>query len=131
MIDRAINLLTMFIFLVALIVLIAKLSDSWTQTEIWEQKWVGMKNVKQEYDSNKLIAAIKNANEQDEYSDAYTLEEVLKSMYKPSGEVLIRFNTYEIKEIIQYVLFTLLLLVVPISINYVRHGKFKLWNESA
>lgn len=130
MIDRTINLLTIFIFLVAFIVLVVNVNDSWTKTEPWEQKWIVIKNVEQKYDSDKLITAIKNANEQSEYSDAYILEETLKSMYKPSGEVLIRFNAYEMQQIIGYVLLTLLLLVVPVSINYVRHGKFKLWNIS-
>lgn len=120
----------MFIFLVALIVLVVNVNDAWTKTEPWEQKWIANKNVEQEYDSEKLILAIKSANEQHEYSDAYTLEETLNNMYKPSDEVLIRLNTYEIQQIIEYVLFTLLLLIVPVSINYVRHGKFKLWNVS-
>lgn len=83
----------MFIFLVALIVLVVNVNDAWTKTEPWEQKWIANKNVEQEYDSEKLILAIKSANEQHEYSDAYTLEETLNNMYKPSGEVLIRFNT--------------------------------------
>lgn len=128
MIDRTINLLSIFIFLVALIVLAVNVNDSWTKTEPWEQKWIAIKNVEQKYDSDKLIIAIKKAHEQNEYSDVYTLEETLESMYKPSGEILTRFNAYEIQQIVEYVLLTLLFLVVPVSINYVRHGKFKLWN---
>lgn len=131
MIDRAVNLLTLFIVFLALIVLASNLHDAWVKSEPWEQKWSEIKGKEQKYESDKLITAIKNARDQHEYSDAYKLEEALESMYRPSGEVLKRFNALEIQSTTEYVSLALLLLIVPISINYVRHGKFKLWNKSA
>ena len=113
-----------------LIVLASNLRDAWVNSEPWEQKWVAINNEEQKYDSDKLVTAIKNARSQNEYSDAYKLEDALESMYKPSGEVLNRFNTHEVQNTAGYVFLALLLLIAPVSVNYVRHGKFKLWNKS-
>jgi len=131
LIDRAVNLLTLFIVFLALIVLASNLHDAWEKSEPWEQNWIAIKEKEQKYESDKLITAIKNARDQREYSDAYILEEALESMYRPSGEVLKRFNAREIQDTMEYVFLALVLLIAPISINYVRHGKFKLWNKSA
>ena len=95
------------------------------------QAWSAIDNVEQKYKSEKLITAIKNAREQHEYSDAFKLEEVLESMYKPSGNVYTRFNNSEVVEIAMYVSGTLLLLLIPACLNYIRHGSFRLWNKSA
>jgi hypothetical protein len=131
MIDRTVNLLNLFIMLVVMITLATNIQDAWNKSEPWEQNWVAIQGKEQTHSAARLIAAIKNARDQHEYSDVYKLEDVLESMYKPSGNVHKRFSTHEIRRAAEYVFLALLLLVIPIGINYVRHGKFKLWNKSA
>ena len=73
MIDRAVNLLTLAIMLIVMITLITNVLDAWNKSEPWEQNWVAIKGKEQKYQSAELIAAIKIAREQREYSDAYKL----------------------------------------------------------
>ncbi len=131
MINRAVNLLTLFVVSLMVVVFAFNMRDAWEHSEPWEQKWVAKKGKEQKYKSDELTTDIRNAREQHEYSDSYKLEQALESMYQPSGEVLKRFNGYEIQKTLEDVCLTLLLLVAPVAINYVRHGKFKLWNKSA
>ncbi|MBA3580980.1 MAG: hypothetical protein H0W44_00860 [Gammaproteobacteria bacterium] len=130
MIDRAINLITLLFLLLALIVLMSNTYIAWLKVESWEQSWVVIEDAEKEYTSEQLLTAIKNAQSKNEYSDAYRIEEILKSVYKPSGNVSVRVNTSELVDIAIYTISILLLLVIPISINYIRRGVFSLWNKN-
>ena len=130
MIDRMVNLITLLVLFLTFVVLLASARDAWNKTEPWEQSWVAIEGAEQPYSSDRLVNAIRNAKSQNAYADASRLTEILKEMYEPTGEVSTRFNRSEIKEIALFVLGTLLLLFVPASINYVRKGRFKIWNTT-
>jgi len=131
MIDRSLNILTLIILLLVVLVVLSNLHFAWEQSELWEQEWLPKNNVEQTHTPEELIAALRNARAQREIADSLKLEDSLKAMYWSSGKVNKRFNPSEIQDIAAYSLLSLLLLIIPLSVNYIRHGKFKLWNKGA
>ena len=131
MIDRTINLATLFIFLFALIIFCFNLYIFWGESESWEKVWVSTEQSPQEISAEQMITAIKGARDAEAYSDIYRFEELLKENYRFTGEITVRLNMTELSLTLLYTCITLLLLLVPLSLNYVRHGIFKIWNKHA
>ena len=129
MLDRATNLTVVFLVALALVVLAVNVSDSWRSTRPWDQGWALRADNTPKYDAERLLKAMRGASEAGDYSAVSTLQEALEADYKPSGEVYVRLTRSEILEALAYFGLVLLLLIVPLSLNYVRHGKFWLWNR--
>jgi hypothetical protein len=131
MIDRAINIITLLIFLLALIVIGVNTYGAWIYIEPWEQGWSANENVEYKVESERLTQAIKVALDKKEYSDSYRLREILENNYTETGVIKTRINAKETVETVQYVLLVFTLLIIPLCFNYIRHGKFKIWNKNA
>ena len=129
MLDRLTNLLVLFILAAALIVLSNGIWNAWNTTAAWEQVWVAKPEKHSPYPAEKLLTGIQKATEFNEHEDAAKLEAYLKEFYDPSGTILVHLSWPEIREVAIASLLTLLLLIVPVSLNYVRHGKFRIWNQ--
>lgn len=114
---------------VSLVVLVVNLCSGWNTTEAWEQEWVVKPGANPSHTAETMAAAIHRATEKHEYRDARTLVNALEADYKPSGKVFVRFTSAELFNTSVAVIISLLFLIAPISINYVRHGKARLWNR--
>ena len=113
-----------------LVVLSTTVVDAWEKSKPWEKTWIAIEGKKHQFELEDLVIAIKNANNQGEYTDAQKLEAALVSTYKPTGEITNRFNKHEIKNTAECTFVTLMLLIFPACINYIRHGRFTLWNKT-
>lgn len=130
MVDRFVNLITLLIFLVLLGTLTTTSYDAWKETKTWEQSWSPIDGVEPNFSADQIVLAIKNAQAQNEIYDVLTLKKTLEQSYKPTGEVLVRFSESELTNIFTNTCGALLLILLPLSINYVRHGRFRLWNKN-
>ena len=127
MLDRLTNLLVLFILAATLIVLSNGIWNAWNITAAWEQVWVAKPEKNSPHPAEELLTSIQKATEVNEHEDAAKLETYLKEFYQPSGTILVRLSWPEIREVAIASLLTLLLLIIPVSLNYVRHGKFRIW----
>lgn len=128
MLDRLTNLIVIFVTVVAAVIAVNELNTAWGNTQSWEKEWVVKADAHPTYPSEKLLTAMKNATADQAYADASALQTELEKSYEPTGKILLRFSRHEIIETAKAFLFALLLLIVPLSFNYVRHGGFRLWN---
>jgi len=131
MIDRATNLLVLFIIFVTIIVFGDTTVDKWRHSEPWEKAWV-LKNpsVPAPLDSKTLVTAYRNAYNAENHAAASRFLEITEQFFTPSA-VLVRFSESEIRELATILLISPLYLLLPICLNYLRHGGVRLWNRSA
>lgn len=131
MIDRATNLLVLFIVGVIVAVVGDSVVVKWRHSEPWEKAWV-LKDPKipAPHDSKSMLAAYRNAYEAYAFEDARGLLEFAERYYRPSS-VVVRFSASELRQLATVPLIGGLFLLVPMAINYVRHGGVRLWNRSA
>lgn len=131
MIDRATNLLVLFVVCVTVIVFGDTTVDKWRFSEPWEKAWV-LKDPKipAPHDSKSMLAAYRKAYEAYAFEDARGLLEFAERYYRPSG-VVVRFSASELRQLATVAMIGGLFLLVPMAINYVRHGGVRLWNRGA
>lgn len=135
MIDRITNLLVLVIVGSCLAVFCNEFVDAWRRTEPWEQTWSPKPgelppvraSLQEPNGWEKLVDAIHAAKDKFKYSDAARLEEILKQYYVPTGNVTVRLSARELSNV-AVPLLSMSLLLFPIALNYVRHGKPGLWN---
>ena len=141
MIDRFINLLTMLSATIIISTLTISSYDAWQFTDSWEKKWVSKpKNVFDKFDETpidsvknspeQIIHAIDKARIAGDYLASRELESYLLEHFEDTGEVSIRFSLSEKKFILIAFLISLLTLIIPLSINYIKNSKFRLWNKT-
>jgi hypothetical protein len=130
-VDRLTNLLTLAAFAVAFAVGASALYDAWRTVAPWEQEWIVIPGKEPKYASEQLLAGMHKASDLGEFDDANTFEVALRSDFMPMGKVLVRFNNAELFSAATSFAAALLLLLVPLSVNYLRHGAFRLWNRGA
>jgi hypothetical protein len=141
MFDRVINLITAL----SLVIIISNLTfssfDAWNSTKFWEMNWSQKKvNVFDQFDEKpsnstkhsleKVIKAIKGAKNANDFPAMQQLEEYLETNFEATEEVKIRYSSEEKEYIFISFLISLLTLIIPLSINYIKNGKFRLWNSS-
>ena len=139
MIDRTLNLIFLFCILLIIITVICGVNDALQRSEVWEQEWIertiGCKNTSDQFDDHKhyeldeLIIAIKNLRLANDYSAAQQLENYLRKNYKAIGVTTI-ISKRELNEILFYTAIVSLFLLFPICANYIRHGRFRVWNRT-
>lgn len=130
MLDRITNVLVVFIVVGALAVLAVSLKSAWDTTAVWDKEWTTKPAVHPAYSAQRLLVAIRNATEANDNEAVSALEQVLEANYEPSGKILVRFSRSDLSEAAILTLATLLFLVIPVSLNYIRNGKAKFWNKS-
>lgn len=129
MFSRLTNLLTLAALAVALVASAEGLYDGWNSVAPWEQEWSVIPGKEPKHASQQLIAAIRSASEVGAFNDADKLINALRSDFRPTGNVFIRLNESELFGAMKAGFFGLLLLLIPMSVNYLRHGRFRLWNR--
>ncbi len=129
MLDRLTNLLVLFTLAAALVVLAMSLHNAWSTTAPWEKEWVAKPGAQPSHTAEEVLTAIRNATAAHAYEDAQKLENILEREFEPSGKILVHLSWLELSEAAIAVFATLLILIIPLSLNYVRHGKFRLWNR--
>jgi hypothetical protein len=128
MIDRAINLLVLGVFLAALASLGFGLHRAWVSTDAWDKEWAAKNDEELPYSAEEVLNAMRKANSAGASKDVAKLRQYLEEHFRPTGNVSVRFTVMEIWESVLFLLIPTVLLVIPMSINYVRHGKFRIWN---
>lgn len=131
MLDRLTNLLVLFTLTAALVVLAISLHTAWSTTAPWEKEWVAKSGAQPTYSVEKVLTAIRNATASHAYEDAQKLENILEREFVPTGKILVNVSWFELSELAITVFSVLLILVIPLSLNYVRHSKFKIWNRGS
>jgi hypothetical protein len=131
MFDRLTNLIALTTLAVAFGIGANSLYEAWRLAAPWEEEWIVIPGKEPKHTSEQLLAGIQKASELCEFKDANTLEAVLRSDFRPTGKVLVRFNNSELLSACTSFAAALFLLLLPVSINYLRHGKFRLWNRGA
>jgi hypothetical protein len=131
MLDRLTNLFVLLAVFGTIIVFSVKLEVSWRTTAPWEEKWIAKQGAHPSHPAERLLDAMRRATVAREYEDARKLRQALDADYIRSGEVLTHFSPDEVEEALTFLAFSLLLLAAPVSFNYVRHGKFRVWNRTA
>ncbi|WP_020159517.1 hypothetical protein [Methylobacter marinus] len=129
MLDRITNLLTLFGSVAALLILVISLYHAWDVTASWEKEWVVKEGAQPSHTAETLQKAMHNANAASDYEAVRKLKSALEADYEPSGKVLVRFSTSELAETAIAFFAMLLFLIIPLSINYVRHSAFRFWNR--
>ena len=139
MIDRVINLTSLLSIVAVITFTSLEIYNAWNTTYLWDAEWeLPKEKVLDQFDQVKgadrwspkeIVSALKSAKFAGDHSASNRLEKYLFKNYVKT-EKKIRFNDQEKKEIVITFLISLLSLLVPFSINYVKHGKFRLWNSS-
>jgi hypothetical protein len=129
MIDRITNLLVLFIIAAALLIFSFKLSESWKVTAPWEQEWHPKEGMRPTLSIQEILSAMREADAIHEHDDLQVLKKALESEFIPTGVILVRLSSNEIYEALIRFVTVLGAIVFPICLNYVRHGKFRLWNR--
>ena len=140
MLDRAINLLSIFCFVLVLAVTYSNTYRAWMHVNSWEKEWVKKPNVfdqfdneaqktKTTYDLEKVISALGKANQANDYKAVAVIEELLEANFSATGKVHVRIAHDELIDILVYLLVSCLSFSVPLCLNYIRHGKFRIWNK--
>lgn len=128
MIDRAINLLVVCVFLIAMVSLAVGLHRAWEETDAWDKEWTSTTDGELRHSAEDVLTAMRKADSVGASNDVEKLREYLNENFRPTGTVSVRFTAREIWESLLFLIIPAFLLVLPISLNYVRHGKFRVWN---
>lgn len=128
MIDRSVNLLVLLVVVAAIAILADGLHHAWNTTPPWDREWTSKPDLQPSRSADQILTAIKKATEAQVYTDAERLEQILERFYAP-GDVTAHISPAELYKILLKSFAILLLLAVPLSINYVRHGGLRLWNH--
>jgi disulfide bond formation protein DsbB len=131
MLDRTTNLLVLLIVVLALAALGFGFRHAWGETPIWEQQWVAKAGVQPSIPADQLLTALKNATAAEAYDHVATLENALRKDFEPIGASFLHILSNNLFAMGKVAGVVFLFLVVPVSLNYVRHGKFRLWNRDA
>ncbi len=131
MIDRITNLLVVLVAILAVFTVGLSVIDAWKTTNPWEEEWRLIPGKSSPTSPQDVLSAMKKATEVGAYSDANTLREYLESNYVRTGNVLDRLSPEELTRVALRAAAVLLLLLVPIGLNYVRHSRFHLWNSQS
>ena len=129
MLNRATNLLVLLVILGALLLLAIKLNIAWHATEPWELEWNPKSGTASNYSAHRLTQAIRQASAAHAINDVVALKKELEAHFEPSTIILTRFSSGEIFGALFSGAVTLVGLIVPVCLNYVRHGRFRLWNN--
>lgn len=129
MLDRLANLLVLFLIAASFAVTGNQLWSAWRNTEPWDEEWIAKAGTHPEYPAKRLLEAMRKATDAYEFADAKSVRDVLEACYQPSGRVTTRFTRKEIGSTLQATFGTLMLCIIPLCMNYVRHGRFRLWNR--
>ena len=138
MFDRLINVITLLIC--ALGIGAVSLSIYYSYQDVpykyniadakpWEKYNDSMNVFDEKYSSERLRSAIESAREAGDDSAVSKLSKRYAASYTAKGVRRTRLNSMEWGNTILVIALTLSLLLVPMSINYVRHGKPRLWNR--
>ena len=103
--------------------------DSWHSTPERDGVWVEREGSEPEYSVEQIDSAIQRAVEAGDPKAVRELSRYRHHYY--TEEVHTRINRSELIEAAGFFGLCLLLLIVPISMNYIRCGRFRLWNPSA
>jgi hypothetical protein len=128
--DRTTNLLALFVIAVAMIVLGNCLESAWRNTEPWEQGWATKAGRTPKYTASQLVTAMKGADAAGDYTAVEKLRTALEAGYEPSGDIQVRMTAGEILEALGNTGGVMLFLILPMSLNYIRHGSFRIWNRA-
>jgi hypothetical protein len=129
MLDRLTNLLAAIIALIVTATLGANLVSDWKRTEPWDQEWAPRLNNPAPQTARELTTAMMNASGANDYKAVQVLRSHLETHFEPSGVVTTRFSKSELAETAIFVALSVLLFLLPCSLNYVRRGRFRLWNK--
>jgi hypothetical protein len=117
------------ILVVALVLALLALStvEAWNSNDPWDEEWRPIAGKPTTGTSAEMIGAIRNATKSNVYA-ASMLREDLEANYERTGNVTVRFSASELFTIGVQAGGVLMFLLVPVSIDYVRHGRFRIWN---
>ena len=131
MLDRLTNVAVILIFMASLAVLGMSVHDTWHSTQPWHKEWVAQPSASPPVPSERILLAMERAHAAQNFDDVSRLHQHLNDSYRasPSGTVLVRLTSSELRAIALYYFLALTLLFIPVLANYVRHGKFRVWNR--
>lgn len=137
MIDRLFNLISVFCFVVVFSTATVSSYDAWESTKSWDKEWARKVNKfgdspvnAKKYSSEEITNAMRKAYAASDYSAVRVLEDLLVEHFEETGEVKLRFSDAELLMILKNILLALLTFILPISLNYIKNGKFRAWNPS-
>lgn len=131
MVNRAINLVVLFIISATLLVFCFFVFRSWHNTSPLDYVWIQKVGSSPKYAADDLLYMINKAGDALDYASVDVLQEALNESYERSGNVRVGFSCSEIFEIFIYTIGSIFLLIFPVSANYVRSGFFRLWNRDS
>lgn len=129
MLDRLTNLLVLLVAALALAAFGVSWAEAWNSTNPWEEEWRPIVGKPALHAATDITNAIKNATGSNSYADANSLRQYLEANYERTGSISVRISAEETMKIFAWIGATLLLLFIPVAINYVRHGRFRIWNR--
>lgn len=129
MLDRLTNLIAVFAMSASILAGAVCIRNAWMHTAPWDQEWAPRQATTPSHSAEEIVRAMQNASSEGELADATKLETYLRSDFRPTGKVLRRFTSEELADVCIAFLQPLLLLAIPMSMNYLRHGKLRVWNR--
>lgn len=139
MFDRFINILTLIVVMISVGALGGNIYDEYTgvgyrfnisDPKPWEKYNEYMVIEENVASAEKIQSAIANARSADKKDDAKRLQEYYDRSYKSDGTRRTRMNSIDFTSAFIYAGVCLLFLLIPITVNYIRHGKPKVWNSN-
>lgn len=127
MIDRILNVLSALILVFSAIVFSVTVYFSWHSVNEWDQEWVATSS-DPTYTAEELTTALKRYRWNSRR--ASQIRDELNANYAKTGNVHRRFDENDIERMALNLVAPLLFLLVPISINYIRTGRVRVWNPS-
>jgi len=103
--------------------------DSWSSTPDRDRIWLEREGLSPEYSLEQIRSAMSRARKDGNFEAMSELSQLREHYY--IEEVHTRINSSELIEAASFFGLCLLFLIVPISMNYIRCGRFRLWNPSA
>jgi len=101
---------------------------AWTSTHPWEKEWIVRSGAQPKHPATTILKAMQNARAAGDDHAVSEFGDYLHQNFQSTGKVLVHFTGKEDWHILLFLVIPLSFLVLPGSLNYVRHGKFRIWN---
>ena len=138
MIDRAINVMTLCIVTLAIVVFSYSFYNEYTNVAYQynisdfknSEKLDPLMKIKEDiYLPEDLLGAISSFNKEGKYEIEKSAIQNFQISYKKNGDRRTRVNSMNWLSIFINSLLSILLLLFPLMINYIRHEKIGVWNR--
>jgi len=129
MLDRITNVLVLLIAALVVFAVSSGTLSAWRITPLEDYAWTARVGVIPSNDVDVYFRAKALAVAGRDWEAADEIEAMLRKDYQQSETPVRRLNLQEIASIGMDVLPLLLAFAIPVTINYIRHARFRLWNR--